>query len=215
MANSNAGCHCSRSIPRSASDDFWATNDIVSEFGLGDVLYRTNAEEDFIHNPKSRRVTNMKSFIVDHTTYRQNLEQFIAPLTRLFLEELGFRTPNAIAGQPQGWLHESIGRTEISGNYEQDVANTMRTRANRVRWLSLAGSLLMLTALLFSPGVYRSIGEFIVFDERNPVSQTGTGEPMTPGWFDVLQRATTGVRRILCRIDTRQSCRPMSASSDP
>lgn len=60
----------------------------------------------------------------------------------------------------------------------------------------------MLTALLFSPGVYRSIGEFIVFDERNPVSQTGTGEPIdAPGWFTMFYNEQPLVcGEILCRI---------------
>lgn len=182
--------------------DFWATNDIVSEFGLGDVRYRTNVDEGFVHSPKSRRVTNMKSFIVDHTSYRLNMEQFIAPLTRLFLEELKFRAPNSTAGLEQGWFDETIGRTTISGNYEQDIANTMRTRANRVRWLSIASGLLMLTLMLFSPGVYRSVGEFIVFDERNPAALTGTGESIdAPRWFTMVYNEQPLVcGEILCRI---------------
>lgn len=182
--------------------DFWATNDLVSEFGLGDVRYRSNPDEDFTESPISRRITNMKSFIVDHTTYRQNLEQFIAPLTRLFLEEIGFRTPDPVAGQDHGAIRSFLGHTPIQGNYEQDITNAMQSRASRIRWLSWAGGLLMVSVLLFSPGVYRSIGEFIVFDEMNPVSLTGTGEPIdAPGWFTAFYNEQPKVcGEILCRI---------------
>lgn len=182
--------------------DFWATNDLVSEFGLGDCRYRIGSEGEFDKAPISRRITNMKSYIGDHTSYRQNMEQFITPLTRMFLEELGFRAPNATAGQDMGAFRSWLGYTPVSGNYEQDIANAARSRAQRVHWLGLAGGLLMLTAMLFSPGVYRSIGEFIVFDERNPAALTGTNEPINaPTWFTTFYNEQPLVcGDILCRI---------------
>ena len=182
--------------------DFWATNDLVAEFGLGDVLYSPTPDGVAELRPISRRVTNMRSYLADHTSYRQNLEQFIAPLTRLFLEEIGFRNPDNAAGQTWGRAKSFLGYTPVQGRYEQDITNAMRSRASRMRWLSWANSLLLLSMLLLAPGVYRSIGEYIVFDERNPVSISGAGEPAQgPAWFTTFYNSEPKVcGDILCRI---------------
>lgn len=146
--------------------DFWARNDLVAEFGLGDVWYNASSSEShqFDLQPNSRRLTNLNMFSHDYTTYQTNKEQFISPLTRLFLEELELRDVVATTSESHGALKDVLGATPVFGNYDRDVTRAMRTRSRRIRWFNSASMLLMATMLLFAPSIYRSIGKAIIFD---------------------------------------------------
>lgn len=146
--------------------DFWAANDLVAEFGLGDVWYNhsTSESNEFNAQPNSRRVSNLNMYARDHSTYQTNFEQFIAPLTRLFLEELDLRKVVNTTSESLGTIKDMIGTTPVVGSYDRDITRAMRTRSRRVRWLNTASTLLMATMLLFAPSIYRSIGEAIIFD---------------------------------------------------
>lgn len=146
--------------------DFWGRNDLVAEFGLGDVWYNHSSAEShaFDLQPHSRRVTNLNMFLHDHTTYQSNVEQFIAPLTRLLLEELGLRDVVSTSSSSAGSMKDALGATSVSGNYDRDITRAMYTRSKRMRWFNWASMLLMATMMLFAPSIYRSIGEGIIFD---------------------------------------------------
>lgn len=146
--------------------DFWARNDLVAEFGLGDVWYNHSSSEStaFDRQPNSRRLTNFNRYTHDHTTYQSNMEQFIAPLTRLFLEDLELREVVDTTSESHGTWNDMIGATPVVGTYDRDVTRAMRTRSRRIRWFNSASMLLMATMLLFAPSIYRSIGEAIIFD---------------------------------------------------
>ncbi len=153
--------------------DFWARKDLVAEFGLGEVRYTRTANglrQDNIH-PRSRRVTNLNDYAQDHSVYQANIEQFIAPLTRLFLEELGFRhaVTTTSASTETTTTTPSLTTPALAlpnVDYDRDITHAMRTRGARVSWFNRASLLLLLTSLLFSPSIYRSIGEAIVFNSN-------------------------------------------------
>lgn len=146
--------------------DFWAEHDLVAEFGLGDIRYRSSGDktEEFQAIPKSRRLTNLNMYTRDHTVYHTNREQFIAPMSRLFLEELNFRKPSFTRGSSQGFWSNLLGHVRVEGDYEKDITRAMHTRSRRVLWMNVASIILMCIFLGFSPKVYRSLGELIVFD---------------------------------------------------
>ena len=195
--------------------DFWARKDLVAEFGLGDVWYNPSSSESstFDVQPCSRRVTNLNMYTHDHTTYQTNKEQFIAPLTRLFLEELELREVVGTTSESLGPVQDALGSTPITGHYDRDVTRAMRTRRQRMRWFNWASLVLMISMMLFAPAIYRSIGESIIFDvdfsEKSatyvlstsgqqigatigllPIAQAEPEIRPLPGWFTRFYRDT-------------------------
>jgi len=171
--------------------DFWARKDLVAEFGLGEVRYSRTGEMGAVtpDHPVSRRVTNLNMHAADHSAYQANIEQFIAPLTRLFLEELGFRerVPTS-STTPDTVTTESGERVSVPA-YDRNITRAMSTRSRRVFWLGSASLLLGLMTLLFAPSIYRSIGEAIVFDgnfsERTSTWTANTSAQALGASFDL------------------------------
>lgn len=165
--------------------DFWATRDLVSEFGLAESRYRTTPEGQFDQPIHSRRVTNFNSIGQDHTSFVSNIEQFIAPLTRFMLEQLGVRTPlhrDEYEYKPNS-DGNITGSVSVTRRYEEDMHVAMRTRRTRVKWIGAVALPLIASLLILGPGVYRSLGELIVFSDkdtsRQQVARFYNAKPLT------------------------------------
>jgi hypothetical protein len=76
--------------------DFWATSDPVPDGGFGDGNVEHSPREVLV---ESTRTTNQRSLATDHTTYEENLEQFVSPLVGELMQLSGWTDMFANAGE--------------------------------------------------------------------------------------------------------------------
>ncbi|MCA9833284.1 MAG: hypothetical protein KC435_05015 [Thermomicrobiales bacterium] len=200
--------------------DFWGTKDPVPEFGLRNMSYQVGKNGP-IGKVNSRQVTNQSSVFLDHTTYKRNTEQFVAPLTRMFLEELGYSeelTPSTGVNNRWSWLGITrweplpIDVNENSENsvpphvarrqqYANNIANVMHSRAPRFRLLNGFSALLLASFLLLSPSIARSIGEFIVYSTPEIGAEAASTPPETNAHDALVDTDTSPSAVVACVVN--------------
>lgn len=137
--------------------DFWATGDPITEYGL-----QSSADNQF-QQVDSKRITNRRSVLSDHSIYSENPEQFIAPLADHLLTQT----------DPTWTMFGVASDMSLLEKYQTE-------RRGRVTWLGVSFWLTMLIPLLISIVWYRETFKRYLFES---VESEPTLRFLNDDWF--------------------------------
>ena len=152
--------------------DFWATADPFPEYGVADVP-RPTAGRPF--EIESRKITNRRSVIWDHSIYGENPEQFVAPFADHLLKQTGPAWTMFPAGSADATL----------------LASYQDRRRRRVTCLGISFWTTFLVPLLLSDDWY------LRFFEPLLLEQNGTKLKFVPEAWEFLNRTPSETATVL------------------